>query len=309
MSGFGESAEPELVDIIIPTFNHAPLLLQALSSVIAQTHTHWRAIIVNNYSADETISVIDSFNDSRLTRIDFANHGVIAAARNAGIAAGRAHVVSFLDSDDVWYPNKLAESLKALSAGFDLVCHAERWVEVDGSSRVVRYGRNGRHRYEALLYRGNALSTSAVTVRRSLLERVANFDTDPALVTAEDYDLWLRCAKAGGRFKFLPEPLGEFRRRAGSESSRIARNITAERSVLRKHFVEQRGAVSRLRQQRRLALVDYGAMRGYQRDANFTEAWQSLRRCLSTFPFLIRPYAALALLLRDSAKNIRGRHD
>ncbi|MFM7963051.1 MAG: glycosyltransferase family 2 protein, partial [Actinomycetota bacterium] len=68
MSGIGESAEPELVDIIIPTFNHAPLLRQALCSVIAQTHTHWRAIIVNNYSTDETISVIDSFNDSRLTR-------------------------------------------------------------------------------------------------------------------------------------------------------------------------------------------------------------------------------------------------
>ncbi|MFM7082538.1 MAG: glycosyltransferase family A protein, partial [Actinomycetota bacterium] len=63
------------VDIIIPTFNHAPLLRQALSSVIAQTHTNWRAIIVNNYSTDETLSVVDSFNDSRFTRIDFANHG------------------------------------------------------------------------------------------------------------------------------------------------------------------------------------------------------------------------------------------
>jgi len=308
MSGVGPTDGTELIDVVIPTFNHAPLLREALASVVAQTHTAWRAFIVNNHSTDDTVSVIDSFNDSRMMRIDFANHGIIGAARNAGIAAGNAPFVAFLDSDDVWYPNKLAESFKALSSGCDLVCHAERWVETDGSSRVVQYGRNGRHRYSALLYRGNALSTSAVMMRRSLLERLAGFDTDPAFVTAEDYDLWLRSAQVGGHLVFLSVALGEFRRRAGSESSRIARNAAAERAVLRKHFAQRSGAVSRFRQRRRLALVDYGALRSYHREGNMSEAWRALRRCLGTFPFLLRPYAAFGVLLRDEAKKSGSRH-
>jgi len=297
------------VDVVIPTYNHAVLLREALVSLVAQTHTDWRAFIVNNFSTDDTIDVIESFGDSRMTRIDFANNGVIGAARNTGVNAGTSPLVAFLDSDDVWYPNKLAVALTPFEHGADLVCHAERWVETDGSSRVVQYGTNNRHRYSALLYRGNALSTSAVVMRRSLLITTGGFDIDPAIVTAEDYDLWLRAARTGARFVFLPDALGEFHRRAGSESSRITRHIAAERAVLTKHFASRAGIAHRIRKRQRIALVDYGAARSFQRDGDIGEAWRYLARCLTTFPFLIRPYAALLLLMRDSLRRQTRRRD
>jgi len=74
-----------LVSIVIPTYNHAPLLHRAIESIRAQTFTHWKAIIVNNFSTDDTVSVVESFSDNRIQLIDFANNGVIAASRNKGI--------------------------------------------------------------------------------------------------------------------------------------------------------------------------------------------------------------------------------
>jgi len=296
-----------VIDVVIPTYNHAPMLREALRSLVAQTEPRWHAYVINNNSTDDTVQVIDSFADSRITRTDFANHGVIGAARNTGIIAGSAEFVAFLDSDDVWYPDKLAQVLAAFTTGVDLVCHAERWLETDGTSRVVEYGSRGRDHYDGLLFGGNALSTSAVTMRRTLLERVRGFDTDPQIVTAEDYDLWLRASREGGRFVFLPQPLGEFRRRQGSESSRISRNAEAERAVLRKHFSGDGSPRERVRRRRRFALVDYGAARSYQRDGALKASWSSLIRCILMYPLLLRPYAALVLLLRDTILR-RGAH-
>lgn len=296
-----------VVDVVIPTYNHAPMLREALRSLVEQTEPRWHAYVVNNNSTDDTVQVIDSFTDSRITRIDFANHGIIGASRNAGIFAGSAEFVAFLDSDDVWYPDKLAQVLAAFVNGTDLVCHAERWLETDGTSRVVEYGSRGRDHYDGLLFGGNALSTSAVTIRRTLLERVRGFDADPKIVTAEDYDLWLRASREGGRFVFLSQPLGEFRRRHGSESSWVSRNAEAERAVLRKHFSSDGSPHERIRRRRRFALVDYGAARSYQRDRSLRASWSSLLRCIFTYPLLLRPYAALILLVRDSVIR-RGVH-
>jgi len=116
------------VSIVIPTYNHSTFLRGALESVLAQTFTQWEAIVVNNFSQDDTISVVDSFRDPRIRRIDFANHGIIAASRNHGIALTTAPHIAFLDSDDLWYPQKLERCLERLKEGYDMVCHAEKWM-------------------------------------------------------------------------------------------------------------------------------------------------------------------------------------
>lgn len=288
------------IDIVIPTFNHATYLRDALQSVVQQTHERWRAVVVNNYSTDDTADVIASFADSRITRIDFRNNGVIGAARNVGIRTGSAPYVAFLDSDDVWYPNKLHYVLQQLENGADLVCHPERWVEVDGTSRIVRYGRGKPVTFSTLLYSGNALSTSAVTMRRTLLESLGGFSTDKDVVTAEDYDLWIRVAKSGARLVFAEETLGEFRRRHGSESSKIERNIAAERVVILRHFPVARTLRERARQRRRLALVEYGAARAHQTAGDRRRAMRGLLRTIMQFPIMIRPPVALGLLVVDS---------
>ena len=296
------------VDIVIPTYNHAAFLREAVSSLVAQTYSEWRGIVVNNFSTDETTKVLDEFADPRLSRIDFENRGVIGAARNAGIAAGKSPFVAFLDSDDVWYPCKLAESIDAFHDGVDVVCHAEKWIETNGSTRIVKYGISGQDPYRSLLYRGNSLSTSAVVMRRSLLELLGGFDIDSSIVTAEDYDLWLRAARAGAGFRFLGTPYGEFRRRAGSESSKIGRNIDAERAVLEKHLEPPTTLLSRFRRRKRFALVDYGAGRAYQREGSISKAALCFKSSLRRYPLRLRPYLALTFLTRDAMRNKKSRH-
>ena len=99
-------AEPT-VCVIVPTYNHAPLLKKALESLIAQTFTDWEVVVINNFSGDDTIQIVESFNDSRIRITNFRNSGVIAASRNEGLRLAKGKYIAFLDSDDLWYPNKL----------------------------------------------------------------------------------------------------------------------------------------------------------------------------------------------------------
>ena len=156
-----------LVSIVIPTYNHAEFLKEALDSVCAQSVGDWEAIVVNNFSTDDTEQVVSGFADDRIRLVNFANHGVIAASRNQGIALAAGEFVAFLDSDDIWQPQKLERCLIRLAEGCDLVCHGESWVRDGGDSREVLYGPESRATFNALLFEGNCISTSAVVVRPS----------------------------------------------------------------------------------------------------------------------------------------------
>src|SRR5687767_4383972 len=98
------SVSPPLVSVIIPTYNHAPFLREALESLIAQDFRDWEALVVNNYSTDDTLEVVRSFDDRRIRVENFRNNGVIGASRNLGIRLSRGKYIAFLDSDDKWYP-------------------------------------------------------------------------------------------------------------------------------------------------------------------------------------------------------------
>lgn len=289
-------AEPR-VSVVIPTYNHARFLSAALQSVADQTFTDWEAIVVNNYSEDDTVDVVASFDDPRIRLVNFRNHGIIAASRNHGIGLARGDVIVFLDSDDIWYPKKLERCLQALETGYDAVCHAELWVQEGGASREVRYGPQPRTRYLSLLYDGNCLSTSAIAVRKSALDRSGGFDEDPAMVTAEDYELWLRLARDGCRFVLVDEILGEYRLHGGNQSKAVMRNLGAELAVLQKHFagIREQGFASRLRKQRRLAIAYYGAARAMQAEGSHAQGMRLLLRSWLKYPFFLKQYGAAAI--------------
>lgn len=229
------------VSIIIPTYNQAILLKAAIESVIDQTFQNWELIVVNNFSEDETVEVVKSFNDPRISLINFNNQGIIGASRNKGIQQARSEWVAFLDSDDIWYPNKLERCIALLKVSkADVLCHGERWIKAEGCYRDVMYGPESRASYRSLLFDGNCLSTSAVVARRSALLEIGGFSEEPQFVTAEDYDLWLRLARKGKKFIYLPEILGEYRIHPGGTSQgqarSIIRNVYASTAVVRRHF-------------------------------------------------------------------------
>lgn len=289
---------PATVSIVIPTYNHARFLDAALQSVQKQTYTNWEAIVVNNYSEDDTIEVVSRFNDPRIHLVNFRNNGVIAASRNHGIELAQGELIAFLDSDDIWYPEKLAQCVDKLAQGYDAVCHGEAWVKGNAQPRHVFYGLENRARYLSLLLDGNCLSTSAIVVHKSALEQVGAFSETSAFITAEDYELWLKLAKANFTFGFVPEILGEYRIHGSNQSKAISRNLEAELAVLEKHFSElQPHSVSPALIKRRRALAYYGAGRSLQSDGLHLEALKNLAQAWKTYPYIPKLYLAALISL------------
>ena len=290
------NASMPLISIVIPTYNHANFLKAAIDSVVAQTYRNWQAIIVNNFSDDNTIQIVSDFKDERISLINFSNDGVIAASRNEGIRNARGEFVAFLDSDDIWRPEKLARCVVALAAGSDIVCHGELWTGVDAPERVVMYGPRSRATYAKLLYRGNCISTSATIVRRSLLTRLNGFDERPEFVTAEDYDLWMRITRETTNISFVPEVLGEYRRHGGNASNAVIKNMSAELAVIEDHFSRQDRSFVRLcRQRHRRARAFYGAARALDSTGTRATSLKYFARSFATSPFVPRLYPAIAL--------------
>ncbi len=296
-----DSVDP-LISIVVPTFNHASFLKAALDSICAQTYLHWQAIVVNNFSTDNTLDIVAGFNDDRIRLINFHNGGVIAASRNHGIHHATGQFVAFLDSDDVWYPEKLAACVLALQDGNDLVCHGELWVGESTRTRKMLYGPRSRATYNKLLYRGNCISTSATVVRRSILVALNGFSERIDFVTAEDYDLWLRIARTTKFIEFIPEVLGEFRRHGGNASNAVLRNMSAELSVLADHFSRQDPSIlNRLKQRQRRGRAYYGAGRGLDASGDSGPAFRQFIRSFALTPFNVRLYPAIILTLTHFA--------
>lgn len=283
------------ISIVIPTYNHARFLRTALDSIRAQTFGDWDAVVINNFSEDDTIAVVDSYDDARIRLVNFANCGIIAAARNHGLSLTQAPFVAFLDSDDFWYPEKLQRCMDKLALGYDLVCHAEVWVGFGERRRTVHYGPELRATYESLLLDGNCLSTSAAVVRREWLERAGGFSVQSEFVTAEDYELWLKLARDGARIGFVGEVLGEYLIHEGNQSRNALRNMHAVMAVFEHHRSALEGRTSAGRLRRREAVILYSGARGLQDSGQHRQAWPHFFEAVLRYPWVPRFYVAMLL--------------
>jgi glycosyltransferase involved in cell wall biosynthesis len=201
-----------LFSIIIPTYNHAHLIKKCLDSVISQTFKNWEAIIVNNFSEDNTIKIVESYNDPRIRLINNANNGVIAVSRNKGITEAQGEWICFLDSDDWWKPNKLVICLK-YTGQYEFLYHDnEIYYSNKPTKKRNLCGRslNLKNPYLDMLLNGNPCINSSVVVKRSVINAVGLIDEDKRLIAVEDFDYWLRIARYTKRFKYIHELLGYY---------------------------------------------------------------------------------------------------
>jgi glycosyltransferase involved in cell wall biosynthesis len=299
---------------VIPTYNQADFLEVALQSVLGQTVQDIEVIVVNNHSTDHTLEVIGRLDDDRVRVINYHNGGIIGAARNMGIQAASATYVAFLDSDDTWHSNKLEMVAKVFKddPAIGLVSHNQEIVRDGQVVKRSHYGPPSSFRgslTDYLLQVGNCISTSATVVARSLLNQVGCFSEDPALVTVEDYDLWLRLSTVC-EFRLMPEVLGIQNFYQGSYSSNAELHLRSTLAVLDKHLIESKEAKRALPKRairRRHANAYFGAARQYHRRGEFKKPLGYYTRCLRKYPLFGMAYAGLALLFVDQLMGIDRR--
>ena len=178
------------VSVIIPTYNRASFLKEAIASVRSQTFRDYELLVIDDGSTDRTSALLEEYGDSIIV-IKQDNRGV-SAARNTGLAHSRANLIALLDSDDLWLSDKLEYQVSFMKNHPELmICQTnETWF------------RNGQHLKQLskhLKRSGDlfaqslelcAISPSAVMMRRALFEQVGIFDE--RMPACEDYDLWLR---------------------------------------------------------------------------------------------------------------------
>jgi glycosyltransferase involved in cell wall biosynthesis len=215
-----------LVSVILPSFNHAEYIGEAVRSVLDQTFHDLELIVVDDGSKDGTADIIASIHDSRLTLIRLSENRV-AHPRNLALHHAKGKYVAFQNSDDIWLPGKLASQLEAMgSANRYVVCFTaaevvnesglptnDTWAE--GIFTTINRGASEwlQHFFDV----GNCLPLPSALVRRSDLVDSGAFRA--SLVQLGDFDLWIRLA-ARGRFLILPEQLTKIRIIEGTNLSR-----------------------------------------------------------------------------------------
>jgi len=180
-----------MVSVVIPTFNRRTWVREAVASVRAQRDVASEVIVVDDGSSDGTSASLRDEFGTRITLVQTVNRGV-AAARNVGVAAGSGALLAFLDSDDLWLPDKLASQVAFFAAHpHAQICQTEEiWVRNGRRVNPCNHHRKPNGAIFEPSLRLCLVSPSAVMLRRELFERVGGFDE--SLPACEDYDLWLR---------------------------------------------------------------------------------------------------------------------
>jgi glycosyltransferase involved in cell wall biosynthesis len=185
-----------IVSVIVPTYNRGNYLKKAISSVLSQTFKDFEIIVINNYSTDNTLEVINQFKDSRIKVINFKNEGIIAKSRNQGICQSTGKYIAFLDDDDLWISDKLQVQVKYLEE--NPICgmvysNVFKIDENDGKHGLLlipKQLKNGR--IFSYLVHENIIPILSVLMKREVVQQIGLFNEDVAIKAAEDYEYWLR---------------------------------------------------------------------------------------------------------------------
>jgi glycosyltransferase involved in cell wall biosynthesis len=232
-----------MISIVIPAYKSAHTIAATLDSVRSQTFRDYEVLITDDESNDGTLDICRQYArehpEMRISAVSILHAGV-AAARNDGLARASGEYVSFLDADDRWMPEKLEQvaALIGRDSKADLIYHDVMMVGRDGRRWRDSSGPPPSDPYRHLLLGSNFLATTSVTVRRSCVATAGGFDCNPDFEICEDYELWLRLARAGTKFAYIPEVLAEIVRIEGSLSSNTTRHRRNQLNV-RRHCLKQ----------------------------------------------------------------------
>lgn len=279
---------PPLISVIIPTYNRADLLREALQSLTKQTFRSFEVIISDDGSIDSTREVVEEFSSIlNIQYIHQENFGRASRPRNIAIKNAIGQYLAFLDSDDWWVPEKLESSVKFLSFGCDIVYH-DLIIFGDGlRSKFLQYKVRTMQlpddAYGYLLQYGNTLNTSSVVVKKELFLRSGMFPEDQELAYGEDYVAWLNLARLKPVFKRIDAALGYYR--VGQESASMPINKLIFYSYLTKLFYNHNNIPTWL---------NYGIIRAHYQNRDWKEC---LKQISDVNMFKFKPYDVFKIII------------
>lgn len=220
-----------LISVVIPTYNRANYLKEAIKSVLAQTHREVQIIVADDGSTDDTASVVSSFGDK--VKYLFQDNLERGAARNYGIRNSAGEYVAFLDSDDLWLPDhlqtclKTCESTGAVYSGSYLIDEAGKTI---GKLSASSFGSDPLREIVAG-YSSRGCNSSSCLIKKSMFGTAGNFSEKRELSGSEDWEMWVRLASCGS-MEFTGKYTAKVRSHAGKSSIDPARMANSMKMAL-----------------------------------------------------------------------------
>lgn len=207
------------ISIIIPAYNAASTIVQTLESVLNQTSPHWEAIVINDGSVDETVSIVNRYSekDNRIRMFSQHNQG-LSAARNTGIDHANFKWLLFLDADDWISPYYVERTTNLIDDHPNLDAVHCGWVRIapNGTRLKERYAPDSPDLFPVLA-KMCPFAVHACVVRKKIAEKAGRFDS--SIKITEDWDFWQRVARTGAKFGAVKEVLALYRMQPNSLSS------------------------------------------------------------------------------------------
>ena len=193
-----------MVSVIVPTFNRKEKLQLCIESILNQTFEGFELIVVDDGSTDGTKEMLSQVEDERLFYYQKENQKLPSIARNFGIKRSKGRYIAFLDSDDLWEPQKLELQVQFLEENKDYsFCYTQGHSDQFSKKGPVSGWfplRSGKIT-TALMFR-NFVITSSVVARKDAIEKAGLFPEDSELIIAEDLSLWLELSHLGKGYFF-----------------------------------------------------------------------------------------------------------
>lgn len=236
-----------LVSVVMPLFNSATTVRASLESVLSQTYSHLEILVVDDGSTDASVAICREYDDARLRIIQQGNRG-LAGARNTGIRHARGTILAFLDSDDLWLPQKIERHVEHLRSApaVGLSYSRSAFIDADGK-RLGLYQTPPLHAItpELILCRNPISNGSCVVMRREVLDAIHTETTidghsrsawfDESFRQSEDLECWLRISlRTEWRIEGIDEPLTLYRLSGGGLSANTEKQFASWQRVLQK---------------------------------------------------------------------------
>ena len=265
-----------LISVIIPNYNYARYLKEAIVSVQAQTYSNTEIIVVNNGSTDDSLHLLQQFG-SQITLINQENLGQ-AGARNSGLAAARGDLIAFLDADDFWQNDKLEKQIRLITPVTELVYSGiSRFRDELGrveSILLPQFKGDCHHYFTDLTAVSIVLSGESTSLfTHNLLNLVGNFD--PELNSASGWDFFRRCSVLTN-FDFVPEPLTNYRLHSSNMSSSSFNNISDIRKAYRKLFSDNLWKVTANQKRKIIMRLEISFIKTYVLEKRFYLALKTI---------------------------------